>query len=99
MRLSNTPHASVIVIAAVAIAISAGGCREKKNDAIDPSTVAIVNGEIISRDEFDKELQRNLASLDAVDPRAPEQIEPMRRALLDELVDQRLLLQAAAKLN
>ncbi|MBX5480622.1 MAG: peptidyl-prolyl cis-trans isomerase [Myxococcaceae bacterium] len=92
---SLVPTALTVACAAAALA----GCHEKQASAIDGNTVAIVNGELITREEFEKEFQRNLQFVDALDPRAPEQVEPMRRALLDELIDQRLLLQAAAKLN
>lgn len=75
------------------------GCRETKKDTIDPSILAMVNGEVISRAEFEKELQRNLSLMDPLEPRSPEQVEPVRRALLDELIDRTLLLQAAREHN
>lgn len=93
----HAPLLSAVSLACVGVLLA--GCPEKKSSTIDETTVAVVNGEIISRDEFEKELQRNLHSVDAVDPRTPEQVEPMRKALLEELVERRLLLQAAAKVN
>jgi peptidyl-prolyl cis-trans isomerase C len=77
----------------------AAGCTEKKEAQVDASVVATVNGEIISRADFARDLTRELASADPVEPRSPEQVEPYRRALLDELVDQALLQQAARKLS
>lgn len=88
--------------AAVALTLASTalfGCPKKQADTIDPSIVATVNGEILSRAEFEKELHRNLESVDPIEPRSPEQVEPVRRALLDEMVDRVLLLQAARALN
>lgn len=88
-----------VALGAVVLAAALTGCPEKKKDPIDPNTVAMVNGEIISREDFSHELRRNLSSVDPVEPRSPEQIEPVRRALLDELIDRTLLLQAARRVN
>lgn len=92
----NAAFAAAAVIVALA---GISGCREKKAPPIDPGTVAIVNGETISRDQFERALQRNLQSVDPVEPRSPEQIEPMRKALLDEMISRTLVLQEARKLN
>lgn len=87
------------VLATVAVLGLSSGCREKKAPPIDPRTIALVNGEIITRGTFEKKLQEEVQSVDAVEPRSPEQIEPMRRALLDDLVNRALLLQEAHRLN
>lgn len=75
------------------------GCRTEKTSPIDDQVVALINGEILSRAEFEIELARELRSIDPVEPRSPEQIEPYRRALLDTMIDRALLLQAARKAN
>lgn len=88
-------------LAAIAgvLLFAAGQCRSEKTSALDDQVVALVNGEILSRDEFEIELARELQSVEPVEPRSPEQIEPYRRALLETLVDRALLLQAAKKAN
>lgn len=98
-RTSRAPISAAAVLAAVAALALFPACREKKAPAIDPNTIALVNGEIITRGTFEKKLQEEVASVDAVEPRSPEQIEPMRRALLDDLIDRTLLLQEARRLN
>jgi peptidyl-prolyl cis-trans isomerase C/foldase protein PrsA len=82
-----------------ACALSVAGCREKKSSAFDEGVVALVNGEIISRADFEKELLRDLQGIEPAEPRSPEQIEPIRRAQLETLVERALLLQEANKLN
>ena len=88
-----------LAVAPLALLCAGAQCRSEKTSALDDQVVALVNGEIISRDEFEIELARELQSVDPVEPRSPEQIEPYRRALLDTLVDRALLLQAARKAN
>lgn len=80
-------------------ALSLSGCKKEKAPAIDPNVVAIVNGEPITRADFEKELTRELRSIEPVDPQSPEQVEPYRKALLDEMIHRTLLLQAARKVN
>jgi peptidyl-prolyl cis-trans isomerase C len=89
---------AVLVAAALAGACAAAGCRRETTSALDGEVVALVNGEIISRVDFEKELARE-RSLDSAETRSPEQVDPYRRALLDTMVDRALLLQAARKVN
>jgi len=70
-------------------------CKEKRAQEMDARVVALVNGEVISRSDFETELARELGAADGLNPQSPEQIEPLRRALLETLVDRTLLLQAA----
>ncbi len=92
---------SAVAVAAIAVVFTAVGigCTEKKTAPVDLAVVATVNGEPISRAEFARELSRELATVDPVEPRSPEQLETFRRALLDGLVERTLLLQAARKLS
>jgi peptidyl-prolyl cis-trans isomerase C len=92
-------RAARLVAVPLAVCCAAGGCRSEKTSAIDDDVVALVNGEILSRGEFEIELARELQSNDPVEPRSPEQVEPYRRALLDTLIERALLLQAARKAN
>src|SRR5215211_2634717 len=99
-RLRGThPRPALLIAAALAGAWAATGCRRQAASAMDEEVVALVNGEIISRAEFDKELARELQSLAPSEPRSSEQIGPYRRALLDTMIDRTLLLQAARKVN
>ena len=74
------------------------GCPAPKKVAQDPAVIATVNGELISKPEFEAELSRELQALDTR-ARSPEQIEPFKRALLQTLIERALLLQAAKTLN
>ncbi|MGQ0507699.1 MAG: peptidylprolyl isomerase [Myxococcaceae bacterium] len=75
------------------------GCNDEKKDKQDPTVVATVNGEILSRADFEQELSRELKSIDPVEPHTPEQIEPLKRALVDTLVQRMLLMQEVKKNN
>jgi peptidyl-prolyl cis-trans isomerase C/foldase protein PrsA len=77
-----------------AAALALCSCAEKKGPREDPQVVAVVNGQPIGRADFEKELSREMATLDG-SPRSPEQAEPFKRTLLDTLIDRALLLQAA----
>lgn len=78
----------------VAAAVAAAGCREKKKDELGPEVIASVNGELISTSEFERELGRSVEG----DETAPEQLEPIKRVLLQTLIDRTLLLQEAREL-
>lgn len=71
------------------------GCREKKKDELGPDTIASVNGELLSRAEFERDLGRSLEG----EQTSPEQLEPLKRALLESAIERTLLLQAARDLN
>lgn len=60
------------------------------NTALDPSLVARVNGEPITRDEFQAALERRRAGTQATDETA------LANQVLDTLIEQRLIRQAAA---
>jgi peptidyl-prolyl cis-trans isomerase C len=91
---------SVVALAgAVGLSVFSSSCKEKKEKPFDQDVVAVVNGEVVSRAEFETELGRDLQALEAVEPRSPEQVDPYRRALLDTLIERTLLLGEARKLN
>ncbi len=95
---------AVAVLVAIGAASAGGagllaGCTEKKEGPAAPGAVATVNGEPISKKDFARELARELATVDPVEPRSPEQLEPFRRALLEELIARTLLLQTARNLS
>lgn len=75
------------------------GCPEKGRPKQEPSVLATVNGEPIARSEFEQELSRELRTVDPTHVRTPEEVEPLKRALLATLLDRTLLLQAARAAN
>lgn len=76
-------------------AMLCAGCPAKVGPAEDPNVVATVNGEVLRRADFERELSRELQALQQESPVTPEQLEPFKRALVTTLVDRTLLLQAA----
>lgn len=74
------------------------GCHRMKQAREDPSVIASVNGVALSRADFAHELSREIESTDAAPP-TPEQLEPIKRALLDTLIQRMLLLQVAREKN
>jgi parvulin-like peptidyl-prolyl isomerase len=72
----------------------AGGCRKQAQEAPDANTVATVNGEVVARADFERELANEVAP-----ELTPQEVEPFKRALLDTRVKQLLLLQAAKQGN
>jgi peptidyl-prolyl cis-trans isomerase C len=83
---------------ALALALLAGGagggCRKPAQEAPDANTVATVNGEVVARADFERELANEVAP-----ELTPQEVEPFKRALLDTRVKQLLLLQAAKQSN
>jgi len=61
--------------------------------------VATVNGEIISRSDFEHELTREIQSPDGESTPSPDQMALYKRTVLDTLVERALLLQAAKVSN
>ena len=70
------------------------GCHRAHVAAEDPNTVISVNGETMSAEAFNRELSRETESTDAAPPTA-EQLEPVKRALVQTLIERMLLLQDA----
>ncbi|MBK7865484.1 MAG: peptidyl-prolyl cis-trans isomerase [Archangiaceae bacterium] len=70
-------------------------CPEKARPKADPNAVATINGDVVSKGEFETELTRELQAMEGVPPRSPEQTEPFKQALLETLIERAVLLQAA----
>ncbi|MCP3098314.1 peptidylprolyl isomerase [Myxococcus sp. K15C18031901] len=96
MRLPPTRAPFLSLLCALAALGSA--CNTPPKTQVDANVVASVNGEALSRAEFEQELGRELASTEA-SQRTPEEIEPFKRTLLDTSIHRMLLLQAARKNN
>jgi len=86
---------SAATVALLALGAAAlGGCRGRDKSGEPPASVAVVNGEPISRASFERELsQFRLGNAEA----APADL--LRQSVLDELVARALLLQAARSRN
>ena len=71
------------------------GCHRRP--AEDPRTapVAWVNGQTVSRADFERELGRSLELPDGASAPTPEQLDALRKTILQGLVDRMLLLQEA----
>jgi len=83
------------VTSALTLALALAGCPEQAKPGLEASVIATVNGAVVSRTDFERELSRELQALEGSPPRTPEQIEPYKQALLETLVERTLLLQAA----
>ena len=70
-------------------------CPEQAPSKKDPNAVATINGEVVSKSEFEVELSRELQAMEGAPPRTPEQTEPFKQALLETLIERAVLLQAA----
>jgi peptidyl-prolyl cis-trans isomerase C len=81
----------VVLAALVALA----GCPEKDKAKEDPNVIETVNGEIISRADFESELTREMQMMEGAPPHTLEQIEPMKLTLLTTITERTVLLQAA----
>lgn len=78
---------------------AAPGCRSRKKSASDEAVIATVNGETLSRADFQRELESELDFAEGALPPSPEQLQPLKKQLLEETVDHALLLQAAKERN
>lgn len=98
MRTSPTRAPLAVLCLTLATLGLATGCHRKPKEDPDANVVATVNGEALSRTDFEQELSRELASTEAPQ-RTPEEVEPFKRALLDTLTKRMLLTQAAHQYN
>lgn len=94
--LTALPSARLSVCLAL-LALATGCKRESEADRVG-DVVALVNGEALSREDFARELRRELSGGELPDP-TQEQLEPLRRALLDSHIERMLILQEARKLE
>ncbi|NOK12470.1 peptidylprolyl isomerase [Corallococcus exercitus] len=96
---ASLPSWSAVVTLGLALGVlGLTGCRPQTQEGPDPTVVATVNGESLSRTDFEQELARELATTEGPEP-TPEEVEPFKRALVDTLVKRMLLLQAAKQNN
>jgi peptidyl-prolyl cis-trans isomerase C len=93
MRLACLRATSLLVTLALGTA-GLAGCPRKDPEQLDADVVASVNGEVLTRADFEQELGRELSSTELAQ-HTPEEVEPFKRALLETLISRMLLLQAA----
>lgn len=77
------------------LALVLAACPEQVRPKTDANAVATINGEVVTKAEFEVELSRELQAMEGVPPRTPEQTEPFKQALLETLIERAVLLQAA----
>ncbi|MCA2976677.1 MAG: peptidyl-prolyl cis-trans isomerase [Myxococcaceae bacterium] len=77
------------------VLLVSSACTQQQKQAVDENVVATVNGDVVSRADFERELSRESQAMEGSAPRTPEQIEPFKQALLETMVERLVLLQAA----
>lgn len=88
------------VLRALAISLTClTACSQQQKPQQDANVVATVNGEVITRADFERELSRESQAMEGAAPRSPEQIEPFKQTLLETMIERLVLLQAARELQ
>lgn len=80
---------------AVLLLLTLSACPEKEHAKTDGNVLATINGEVVTKVEFESELSRELQAMEGAPPRTPEQTEPFKQALVETLIERAVLLQAA----
>jgi peptidyl-prolyl cis-trans isomerase C/foldase protein PrsA len=75
-----------------------GSCSRQKT-AVDATSVAEVNGEVISREDLQRELRQEAGGSAPLEALSPAALEAFERDVLQNLIDRVLLLRAAKQLN
>ena len=73
------------------------GCHRRPPEDPSATPVAWVNGQAITRAEFERELARSLEPADGTSAPAPDQLSALRRTVLQARLDQLLFLQEARR--
>jgi peptidyl-prolyl cis-trans isomerase C len=75
--------------------LALAGCAQQQKQTVDENVVATVNGDVIGKADFERELSRESQAMEGSAPRSPEQIQPFKQALLETMIERAVLLQAA----
>lgn len=95
--LHRSPTLRRFAAAALVLALPVfTGCPKDAPDKLEPDVIALVNGEVVRKDAFERDLAREVRTATSEGgPRTPDQVEPFKRALLQTLIERTILLQAA----
>ena len=83
--------------AAVLLLLVAAGCQRRAPEDPSAAPVAWVNGQVLTRAEFERELARSFELADGTSAPTPNQLAALRHTVLQAGVDRLLFLQEAAK--
>jgi len=83
--------------AAALLLIAAAGCPRRPPDDPSAAPVAWVDGHVLTRAEFERELGRSLELADGTSAPTPDQLAALRRTVLQARVDRLLFVQEAAR--
>ena len=83
--------------AAALLLIATAGCHRRPPDDPSATPVAWVNGQVLTRAEFERELGRSLELADGTSVPTPDQLAALRRTVLQARVDRLLFVQEASK--
>jgi peptidyl-prolyl cis-trans isomerase C/foldase protein PrsA len=82
------------------VALCLAACSKRKASPADEGVVATVDGEVLSRVELERELARELPSIETTAAaQDAEQLGPFKQALLQTMIERTLLLRAAKEAN
>jgi parvulin-like peptidyl-prolyl isomerase len=83
--------------AAALLLLAAAGCHRRPPEDPSAAPVAWVNGQVLTRAEFERELTRSLELPDGSSAPTPDQLAALRRTVLQARLDRLLFVQEATK--
>jgi len=83
--------------AGILLVVLAAGCNRRPPEDPSAAPVAWVNGQVLTRAEFERELTRSLELPDGTSAPAPDQLATLRRTVLQAQLDRLLFVQEAAR--
>jgi peptidyl-prolyl cis-trans isomerase C len=83
--------------AAALLLLMAAGCHRRPPEDPSAAPVAWVNGQVLTRAEFERDLARSLELPDGSSAPTPDQLAALRRTVLQARLDRLLFVQEAAK--
>jgi len=83
--------------AAVLLLLAVAGCHRRPPEDPSAAPVAWVNGQVLTRAEFERELARSLELADGTSAPTPDELAALRHTVLQAGMDRILFVQEAAK--